>query len=102
MEDQKPASANSAIPSSRLFKLPDFWTGSLAAWFRIAEAQFKLHGALTQRDKFALVSAVLPETSACCVVHLLVARREKCYNRLITALFAAHQLTVFQKAEKLL
>ena len=87
---------------TRFFKLPDFWTGSPAAWFGVAEAQFALRGIVTQRDRFSLVAAVLPESSARRVTHLLAAPGDNCYTDLRVALLAAHQLTAFQKAEKLL
>ena len=54
----------------RFFKLPDFWTASPAAWFGVAEAQFLLRGTTSQRDRFALVAAVLPEASARRVAHI--------------------------------
>ena len=61
------------LPPPRFFKLPDFWTASPAAWFGVAEAQFLLRGTATQRERFALVAAVLPEASACSVAHILAA-----------------------------
>lgn len=94
--------ADNAASSSRFFKLPDFWTGSAAAWFGVAEAQFNIRGVTSQRDKFALVSAVLPEASGRRVTHLLAAPGDNCYDDLRAALLAAHQLTAYQKAEKLL
>ena len=81
------------------FKLPNFWTASPAAWFGVAEAQFLLHSATTQRDCITLVAAVLPEVSACRVAHILAPPGDNCYDNLREALLMAHQLTVFQKAE---
>ena len=85
----------------RFFKLPDFWTASPAAWFEVAEAQFLLRGTATQWERFALVAAVLPEASARRVAHILAAPGDNCYDDLRAALLVAHQLTAFQKAEKL-
>lgn len=105
MADAQPnaAAAPAAVAApSRFFKLPDFWTASPAAWFGVAEAQFLLRNITAQRDKFSLVVAVLPEASARRVAHLLAAPGDDCFNDLRTALLAAHQLTSFQKAEKLL
>ena len=48
-----------AQPPTRFFKLPDFWTASPAAWFGVAEAQFLLRSTTQQRERFALVAAVL-------------------------------------------
>lgn len=85
----------------RFFKLPDFWTASPAAWFGVAEAQFLLRGTASQRDRFALVAAVLPEASARRVNHILAAPGDNSYDDLKAALLVAHQLTSYQKAEKL-
>ena len=90
-----------AQPPTRFFKLPDFWTASTAAWFGVAEAQFLLCGTTTQRECLALIAAVLPEASACRVAHILAAPGDNCYTDLRAALLVAHQLTAFQKAEKL-
>ena len=59
MADQEAALA----ANQRFYKLPDFWSASPAAWFGVVEAQFLLRGTEAQRDRFALVSAVLPEAS---------------------------------------
>ena len=60
MADQDASIANHLL---RFYKLPDFWSASPAAWFGVIEAQFQLRGTDAQRDKFALVTAVLPEAS---------------------------------------
>ena len=101
-EDNVAAAGNQpAGQPPRFFKLPDFWTASPAAWFGVAEAQFLLRGTASQRDRFALVAAVLPEASARRVAHILAAPGDNCYTDLKAALLVAHQLTAFQKAEKL-
>ena len=97
MADQEAAPA----ANQRFYKLPDFWSASPAAWFGVVEAQFLLRGTEAQRDRFALVSAVLPEASARRVAHILAAPGDTCYTDLKAALLAAHQLTSFQKAERL-
>ena len=97
MADQEAALA----ANQRFYKLPDFWSASPAAWFGVVEAQFLLRGTEAQRDRFALVSAVLPEASARRVAHILAAPGDTCYTDLKAALLAAHQLTSFQKAERL-
>ena len=90
-----------AQPPTRIFKLPDFWTASPAAWFGVAEAQFLLRGTTQQPERFALVGTVLPEASARRVAHILTGPGDNCYTDLRAALLVAHQLTTFQKAEKL-
>ena len=51
-----------------------------------------------QRDRFALVAAVLPEASA----RILATLENNCYNYLSAgaAVLVAHKLFAFQKAEK--
>ena len=95
-DDQLATTAPTVSP--RFFKLPDFWTASPLAWFRVSEAQSLLRS--NTKEPFALVTAVLPEASACRVAHILVAPGNKCYDDLRDALLVAHQLTAFQKAEK--
>ena len=73
-EDKAAATGNQpARQPPRFFKLPGFWTASPTAWFGVAEAQFLLRGTASQRDCFALVTAVLPEASAHRVAHILAA-----------------------------
>ena len=86
------ADENAANHRQRYYKLPDSWSASPAAWFGIVEAQFLIRGTETQRDKFALVTTVLPKASARRVAHILAAPGETCYDELKTALLAAHQL----------
>ena len=74
---------------------------SPAAWFGVAESQFLLRGITSQQDCFALVVAVLHESSARRVAHLLANPGDNSYDDLKTALLAAYQLTAFQKAEQL-
>ena len=103
MEEDNVAAAGN-LPAGqppRFFKLPDFWTASPSAWFGVAEAQFLLRGTTSQRDHFALVAAVLPEASARRVAHILAPPGDNCYDDLRAAPLVAHQLTAFQKAEKL-
>ena len=100
IEENNFAAAQAGIPP-RFFKLPVYWTASPAAWFGVAEAQFFLRGTATQRERLALVAAVLLEASARRVAHILAAPGNNCYNDLRAALLVAHQLTAFQKAEKL-
>ena len=97
MADQEAAPAT----NQRFYKLSDFWSASPAAWFGVVDAQFLLHGTEAQRDRLALVTAVLPVSSARRVAHILAAPGDTCYTDLKAALLAAYQLTFFQKAELL-
>ena len=84
MADQEAAPAANQC----FYKLPDFWSTSPAAWFGVVKAQFLPRGTEAQRDRFALVTAVLPESSA-----RRVAPGDTCYTDLKAALLAVHQLT---------
>ena len=95
------AAAPPALSSSKFFKLPDFWTACPAAWFGVVEAQFTLRNVTSQADRFGLVTAVLPEPTARRIAHLLAAPSATCYDDIRAALMVAHQLTAFQKAERL-
>ena len=100
-EQQPAVNPTAAPPGSRYFKLLDFWTASPAVWFGIAEAQFLLRIINSQQERFALVTAVLPEASTCRAAHLLANLGDTSYTDLKAALPSAHQLTSFQKAERL-
>ena len=93
--------AAAAEPHGKFFKLPDFWVNSVPAWFGIAESQFNIRSVTSQRDKFGLVAAVLPESAGRKVTHLLAAPGDNCYDGLLAALLAANQLTDYQKAERM-
>ena len=100
--EQQPAVDPAAAPTgSRSFKLPDFWTASPAAWFGIAETQFLLRNINSQQERFALVAAVLPEASTRRMAHLFTNPGDTSYTDMKAALLSAHQLTSFQKAERL-
>ena len=83
------------------FKLPDFWPASPLTWFGIVEAQFDLRGVTSQREQFSLVAAVLPESSARKITHLLAAPPADCYTALKAALLQSHVLTDMQGMELL-
>ena len=100
-KDEAAAELATAVPtgSPRFFKTHDFWTASPAACFGVAKVQFLLRGTMSQRDRFALIAAVLTEASACRAAHILTAPGDNCFNNLKAQV--THQLTAFQKAEKL-
>jgi len=102
-DDAAAPAAGAAGPagSAKFFKLPDFWPSTSAAWFGVAESQFALRGVTSQRDRFGLVAAILPEESARKVAHLLINPTDSCYDDLKKALLSHHVLTDFQRAERL-
>jgi len=71
------------------------------AWFGVAEAQFALREVTSQRARFGLVAAVLPEKPARAVGHILTSPPADCYNKLKAALLSNHQLMKIQKSELL-
>lgn len=87
--------------NNRFFKLQDFWTAAPHAWFGYADSQFRLRGVTAEDDKFGLVVAVLPESSARKISQLLANPPAACYTALKTSLLSNHQLTDIQKAELL-
>lgn len=96
-----PTANDAPSPQPKFFKLPDFWVASPVAWFGVAEAQFALREVTSQRARFGLVAAVLPEKPARAVGHILTNPPADCYDRLKAALLSNHQLTEIQKSELL-
>ena len=66
-----------------------------------AETQLLLRNINSQQERFALVAAVLPEASTRGMAHLFANPGDTSYTDLKAALLSAHQLTSFQKAERL-
>jgi hypothetical protein len=95
------AVAVAANAPTRYFKLPDFWSSSPHAWFGVVESQFDLRNITSQRDKFSLVAAVLPEASGRKLSSLLTSPPVDCYTALKQAILHTHQLTEMQKMELL-
>jgi hypothetical protein len=84
-------------------KLNDFWVDSPAAWFGMAEAQFHLRGITGELDRFCIVVAAMSREVARPVGHL-IAQPDLFtpYSTLKAALLASHQLTPYQKMERLM
>ena len=103
MSEENNAAAGVANDASsrRFFKLPDFWVSSPVAWFGVVESQFTMRGITSQADRFGLVTAVLPESSARKVSHLLADPSDTCYDDLRRALLSTHELTEMQKMDNL-
>jgi hypothetical protein len=49
--------------SRHLNKLPAFWSASPAAWFRVIEGQFTLHGMMDPIERYYLIINALSETN---------------------------------------
>ena len=99
--EQQPPPMDNIQQRGHFFKLPDFWPASPLTWFGIVEAQFDLRSVTSQRERFSLVAAVLPESSARKITHLLAAPPAECYTALKAALLQSHVLTDMQRMELL-
>jgi hypothetical protein len=83
-------------------KLPPFWPHSPALWFSQAESMFMIRGLSDQHQRYYHVVSVLPHESLRLVADIVEAKpEEEQYNVLKQRLLASHQLTGFQRAEKL-
>jgi hypothetical protein len=83
-------------------KLPPFWPHSPALWFSQAESMFMIRGITEQLHKYYHVVATLPHESLRLVADIVEATpEEEPYTVLKQRLMASHQLTGYQRAEKL-
>ena len=84
-------------------KLSEYWVDAPVVWFGTAEAQFMSRGVHDELQRFWAVTAALPREAAKPVSHLLAAPdAHHPYTTLKAALLAAHQLTPFQRMERLM
>ncbi len=83
-------------------KLAAFWPQNPALWFAQAECQFRVKGVSEQFDRYCHVVVALPHESLRLVADLVEAPpTESPYDDIKQRLVASHQLSDFQKAEKL-
>ena len=84
-------------------RLPEFWPHAPVLWFARAECLFMLRGVTTQLDRFCHVVGSLPhEVMRACADLVETTPAEDPYTQLKERLLAAHQLTPYQRGEKLL
>jgi hypothetical protein len=96
-----PAAAGAAGHAAHV-KLACFWPQNPALWFAQAECQFQVKGVTSQFDRYCHVVAALPHDSLRLVVDLMeVPPIASSYDDIQQQLVASHQLSDFQKAEKL-
>lgn len=89
-----------ARPSS--LRLPAFWPDTPASWFSYAESKFRLQRITAELDKFDHLVGALSRESIRTVLHLVEAPpAENPYTALKESLMSSHQLTNFQRIEKL-
>jgi hypothetical protein len=96
-----PAAAGSAGHAAHV-KSASFWPQNPALWFAQAECQFQVKGVTGQFDQYCHVVAALPHDSLLLVADLVeVPPTASAYDDIKQRLVASHQLSDFQKAEKL-
>jgi hypothetical protein len=89
------------VPQQRV-KLSPFWLQAPALWFAQAECSFNVKKIEAQYDRYCHVVAALPHESLRLVADLVESPpTETPYDDIKTRLVASHQLSDFQKAEKL-
>ena len=109
MEDQNPAAiavpaAAAAAPhynAAASLKLSPFWSDTPATWFAMAECQFHLRRITDEQDRFCILVAALSKESIRLVTNIIEDPPENPYTTLKAVLLKSHQLTDFQRVEKL-
>jgi hypothetical protein len=83
-------------------RLPIFWADNTEAWFAVVETRFRLKHIDDEQEQFDHVVNALPKESLRVVLDLVTHPPEdNPYTAIKDRLCAAHQLTDFQRVEKL-
>jgi hypothetical protein len=94
--------APAAVGHAAHLKFAAFWPQNLALWFAQAECQFRVKAVSEQFDRYCHLVSALPHESLRLVANLVEAPpTETPYDDIKQRLVALHQLSDFQKAEKL-
>ena len=93
--------ANDGPSPACSLRLPTFWSDTPASWFAMAECQFHLRRVSDERDKFCVLVAALTKESIRLVTNIVENPPEAPYTELKRVLLSSHQLTDFQRVEKL-
>jgi hypothetical protein len=89
-------------PAQGTIKLSFFWPQAPGLWFAQAECTFAVKHVTGQFDRYCHVVAALPHESLRMVANLVESLpAATAYDDIKNRLVASHQLTDFQKAEKL-
>jgi hypothetical protein len=89
-------------PAHANIKLSAFWQRAPALWFAQAECTFTVKNVLGQFDRYWHVVAALPHKPLRMVANLVeTPPTATAYDNIKKRLIASHQLTDFQKEEKL-
>jgi hypothetical protein len=82
--------------------LPEFWPETPAAWFLHAESKFRLKHITSEWDRYDHLVGALPRASVRLVLDLLENPDEQApYSALKEKLLSSHELTNFERIEKL-
>jgi len=96
MDNEQPNNGGSSLC------LPQFWAENTEAWFAIAETRFRIKRVDDQQEMFDHVVNALPKESLRTVLDLITDPPEDDpYQQLKDRLCQSHQLTEFQRVEKL-
>ena len=82
-------------------KLSPFWSDTPATWFTMAECQFHLRRITDEQDRFCILVAALSKESIRLVTNIIEDPLQNPYTTLKVVLLKSHQLTDFQRVEKL-
>ncbi len=86
----------------QLVHLPPFWTDTPASWFALAESRFRIRDITDELTRFDFLVSSLTKESVRLVLDLVeTPPEENPYTALKERLLSSHQLTNFQKIEKL-
>jgi hypothetical protein len=114
MSDTEEAAAAAAAPADpeqvpepgrgyTTLHLPEFWPETPAAWFLHAESKFRLRRITAEWDKYDHLVSALPRASVRLVLDLLENPDEdQPYTALKEKLLSSHELTNFERIEKLM
>lgn len=93
------AAAHARLPS---LNLPEFWADCPTSWFAMAEAQFHLLDITANRDKHCFVLRALPRDAYRLVSHIINQQPgDDSYARLKAALLAGHEMSDFQRVDRM-
>jgi hypothetical protein len=96
MDNEQPNNGGSSL------RLPQFWAENTEAWFAIAETRFRIKWVDDHQEMFDHVVNALPKESLRTVLDLITDPPEfDPYQQMKDRLCQSHQLTEFQRVEKL-
>jgi hypothetical protein len=89
-------------PDMRHIKLSDFWPHAPQLWFSQTECRFAAHGIVNEFARYCLVVGALPHDSLRRVADIVeTPPQDTPYSTIKQRLLGAHQMTDYQRAEKL-